>query len=75
MEDRTIRVITPTTLVRRCEGSRLQGQFMSDAYEWLVPLIQRRCDDLQGGSVGRGPVAAEHEGGQSRRACCAGGVP
>lgn len=63
MEDPTLRASVAATLLRACERSRLERQFMSDAYEQLVPIVKCRCGEPCGGVVDRWPVAPEHGSG------------
>ena len=73
MEGPQVRARAPARLLRVCERSRLSRQFMGDAYECLVPMIKRRCDDPRTVAVDRGSVVPEQRAGADRRACCPGG--
>jgi hypothetical protein len=43
MEGPTIRHSAPVRLRRTCERNRLQKQFLIDAYEYLVAIVE--CDE------------------------------
>ena len=73
MDDPSTRARAPARLVRACERNRLSRQLMNDAYECLVPIIQRRCDDLHTVAVDRWSVAPEYRREEGGRACCPGG--
>lgn len=73
MEDPTIRARMAATVLRTCERSRLERQFMSDAYEHLVPIVKCRCDVLRGGIADSWPVTPEHGVEDRGRTCGIGG--
>jgi len=75
MEDRTEKAIALAALVRTCERSRLEGQFMSDAYERLIPIIRCRCDDRSRGALGGDALMAEQREGTNGGVCSVGGAP
>lgn len=73
MEDPTARAKVTATVLRACEHSRLERQFMSDAYEQLAPIAKCRCDEHRSGVVDSWPVTPEHRGGDHGWTCCVGG--
>ena len=73
MEDPTLRAKVTATVLRTCEASRLARQFMSDAYEQLVPIVKCRCGELCGVPVDSWPVTPEHQVGDHRGTCAVGG--
>jgi hypothetical protein len=75
MEDPTIRGRAPTTLLRACERGRLEDQFMSDAYEYLVPIVRCRCDQRRRGVANDRLADSEHRVGRVSQACHTGGGP
>jgi len=73
MEDPTLKAGVAATVLRACERGRLEKQFMSDAYEQLVPIVKRRCGELRGDVVDNWPVTPEQQGGDQHQACGIGG--
>lgn len=71
MEDPTVRAGSPGRLLRAGQRNRLEKQFMSEAYECLVPILKCRCD--QPGGTHPSPAVLDLGDREVARACCAGG--
>ena len=69
MEAPKMRQGVPVMLRRMCERGRLEKQFLSDAYECLVPVFKCVDDDPR---VSRG-AASEYGKTDTNRVCCPGG--
>lgn len=73
MEDPIVRARAPATIRRVCERGRLERQFMSDAYECLVPIVRRFCGERREGALEHQHPAAESKRTVGGRVSCAGG--
>lgn len=73
MEDPNVRARSPATLRRVYECNRLARQFMSDAYEYLLPVVRYRCGEGRGGAGDHWPDAFHQGTGKEGRAHCVGG--
>jgi hypothetical protein len=60
MDDPTVGPSAPVRLRRTCERNRLEKQFVSDAYECLVAMINHRCDERVASAVNERSVATEY---------------
>jgi len=72
MEDPTVKAGPAGRLLRACQRNRLEKRLMSDAYEWLVPILRYRCDQSGGGTNSQSGFLGRGED-RAGRACCAGG--
>jgi hypothetical protein len=64
MDDPTIGPSAPVRLQRTCERNRLEKEFLIDAYEYLVAIIEH--DDLRSGADDERHSAAEYRSAQSK---------
>ena len=72
MEDPTARAGWHGRLRRACQRNRLEKQIMSDAYEFLVPILTGRCGRPGEGTTSR-PGLEGLGDGPIGQACSAGG--
>jgi hypothetical protein len=73
MEDPNVRARSPATLRRVSERNRLAREFMSDAYEYLLPVVRCRCGEFRSGARDHWSDASDQGSGTDGRARCAGG--